>query len=57
MNENNISKRKLNQMMGNVDGFQAHLAKILQKEVDPGKKTIDKLLKVTGMTYEVLFEV
>ena len=58
MNENKISRAELTKRIyGNSDATNAlRIASYIRGETDIPKRTIDKLLKVTGMTYEVLFQ-
>lgn len=57
MNKNKVSRNKFVRRMGlttgpgNIDRFSAYIRGINQ----PRKPYIDKMLKVTGMTYETLF--
>lgn len=57
MNENKVGKRELLRRCGlvcapkNYDRFCSYF----QGKVDPPKKTIDKILRVTGLTYEEAF--
>lgn len=57
MNENECSKTELLRKMGGNpwDCTLKRLSSWMQGEYDPPKREIDKILKVTGMTYEECF--
>lgn len=57
MNENRISKNELLRRMGTTPsaGNSARLSSYMTGEHYPSKPIIDKLLSVTGLTYEKLF--
>lgn len=59
MNENKVTRREFLRRMGLVthDANYKRFNNILRGEGDPQKHYIDKMLEVTGLTYEVLFEV
>lgn len=59
MNENKVSRTEFIRRMG-LESNRENLArfrKIIRGENEPRKSYIDKMLKVTGFTYEQLFEV
>ena len=58
MNENKISINELVRMMGNTAYSKncSIVSSWLTGRKDPPKKAIDKLIEVTGMPYEVLFQ-
>lgn len=58
MNNNKVSKLELIRRMGMCDSPSAasnRLRSYMEGKCNPAKSYIDKLLEVTGMTYEVLF--
>lgn len=58
MNENRVSRREVVRRMGLIDtnpGSVSLFGDYMRGKHDPPKRVIDKLLEVTGMTYEVLF--
>lgn len=57
VNENKISKNEMLRRMGITVGSEnsERLRKFMKGEQFPRKDYIDKLLKVTGMSYEMLF--
>lgn len=57
MNDNLISRRELSKRVYGYSNTTttARLGSYIRGEVEPNKRTIDKLLEVTGMSYEVLF--
>lgn len=57
MNDNKVSRKALAQRMGFVgyESTQYKIGQYMKGENDPPKKVIDKLIEVTGMTYEELF--
>lgn len=59
MNKNKVSKNELKRRMGltTAAGTSALLGRYLKGTKYPLKQTIDKLLKVTGLTYEQFFYV
>ena len=59
MNRNKVTKSEFVRRLGlcNCYDNKARLASYLRGECDPSKSTIDKILAVTGMTYEEAFEV
>lgn len=56
MNENKVSQAELLRRMGMMVGGRnsEHLRSLLNGRTEFKKKNIDLLLKITGMTYEVL---
>ena len=57
MNDNKVSRKELAIRMG-LAGYantQANLGNYLKGLNDPPKKVIDKLIEITGLTYEELF--
>jgi hypothetical protein len=59
MNDNKVTRREFLRRMGLVthNTNYERFNNILRGEGDPQKHYIDKMLEVTGLTYEVLFEV
>lgn len=59
MNENLISRAELVRLVGLevAPGNSYRYGEYLRGEKDPPKQTIDKMLCVTGLTYEKLFEI
>ena len=56
MNENKVSRKEFCRRMNGGDACDAsYFTKIMRGEKDIQKSTIDKMLKVTGLTYEVMF--
>ncbi len=57
MNENKISRKELLRRIGvePLANNYSRLNKYLRGEAQPRKPWIDKMLEVTGMTYEVMF--
>lgn len=57
LNENKVGKREFARRMGNVPGGNeiGNLASWFCGKAYPSKKTIDLMLKITGLTYEELF--
>ncbi len=58
MNENKVSRSEMLRRMGleKHTNNMSRLCRCLRGEQQPRKDYIDKLLAVTGMTYEVMFE-
>lgn len=57
MNANKVSRAELCRRMG-ITSEPSNIARLrtyMNGRADPPKRTIDKMLQVTGMTYEVLF--
>lgn len=57
MNENEVSRSEFLRRMG-IDVHTSNLQRLghyIRGEAQPRKPYIDKMLKVTGLTYEVLF--
>ena len=57
MNENKVSRREFLKRMGLTPHTSNHVrfSNCIRGEYQPYKPYIDKMLKVTGMTYEMLF--
>ena len=57
VNENKVSKFEMLRRMGETVGAEnsTRLRRLMKGEYLPRKDCIDKLLKVTGMSYEMLF--
>ena len=56
MNENKVSRNELARRCGYVSGRGDAFAAYLKGECNPRKQVIDKLLEVTGLTYEEAFK-
>ena len=58
MNENKVSRKEFLQRMGlsPYSENQAQFGRYVRGECQPKKPYIDKMLAVTGLTYETLFE-
>lgn len=58
MNENRVSKSEMLRRMGleRHQNNMGRLTRCIRGESQPRKDYIDKMLEVTGMTYEVMFE-
>ena len=59
MNENKVSRKEVIRRMGFADGNPQNantFGEYMRGRCDPPKRVIDKLLEVTGLTYEVLFD-
>lgn len=58
MTENGVSRSELIRRMGldySIEYFVMRLSRCMKDEEDPKKWFIDKMLEVTGMTYEQMF--
>ncbi len=57
MNENKVSRSEFVRRMGLTahDNNLRRLYQIVRGELQPNKPYIDKMLEITGLTYEVLF--
>lgn len=57
LNDNKVTRREFIRRMGNVAGAnqQSQLSAIFRGDRFPIKKTMDKFIKITGLTYEQLF--
>lgn len=56
MNENRVSVPELSERVNGDRDNGANVRKWIAGHTNPNKKNIDKLLAVTGLTYERLFE-
>lgn len=57
MNTNKVSRKELVRRSNCYESANssAHLSNVMRGLADPSKSIIDKLLAVTGMSYEVMF--
>ena len=57
MNDNKVSRNEIIRLGQDekMTGSRVHLTEIMKGKSDPPKRIIDRLIKATGMPYEVLF--